>query len=225
MLGAVYACAPSCRFRSTTSSLGRGASSTSPASVKFDHRAAQYDDLLDMYEKAAAGKLRDEVNRHIMISTYINTPRITTPACRRRRFAGSSPTSRLPAVTLIAGSGATVAWSAGQPQQRPAGRLHLARHLHLLASWPVAAPGMSVPPALARHGLPIDLQLIGNYFPGGAAARRCAPPVSDRSSPPPSGGFQRWPNPRIPKSSSASDAPSPRRARSSAGLPLPSALG
>lgn len=56
--------------------------------VKFGHRAAQYGDLTDMYKKSRSEGFGPEVQRRIMIGTYVLATATTTPTtCRRRRSA------------------------------------------------------------------------------------------------------------------------------------------
>jgi aspartyl-tRNA(Asn)/glutamyl-tRNA(Gln) amidotransferase subunit A len=51
---------------------------------------------------------------------------------------------------------------ARRPWQRPAGRLP-GRHLHPAGSL-AGLPGMSVPAGFGAGGMPVGMQLIGNYF-------------------------------------------------------------
>jgi Asp-tRNA(Asn)/Glu-tRNA(Gln) amidotransferase A subunit family amidase len=81
--------APSCPSRCTTSS--RRPRLVQPVALRrraFGHRAAKYNDLLDMYKKTRAEGFGDEVKRRIMVGTYVLCTATTTPTtCRRRRSA------------------------------------------------------------------------------------------------------------------------------------------
>jgi aspartyl-tRNA(Asn)/glutamyl-tRNA(Gln) amidotransferase subunit A len=61
----------------------------------------------------------------------------------------------------------------------PAGQLP-GRHLHPARQSLAGLPGMSVPVGFGGAGMPVGLQLIGNYFIGGAPAATRRTPCSRR---------------------------------------------
>ncbi|OYZ43917.1 MAG: glutaminyl-tRNA synthase (glutamine-hydrolyzing) subunit A [Acidovorax sp. 16-64-162] len=105
--------------------------------VKFGHRAKDYTDLVDMYKKTRAEGFGDEV---------------------KRRFQNA-----FKECDLIAGPVApTVAWKLGEHGNNP-----LADYLADIFTLPASLaglPGMSVPAGFGEGGMPVGLQLIGNYF-------------------------------------------------------------
>jgi len=137
--------------------------------VKFGHRAAQYGDLLDMYKKTRAEGFGPEVKRRIMIGTYVLShgyyDAYYLQAQKLRRMIADDFQACFQACDLIAGPVApTVAWPLGQA--RDPLQDYLADIFTLPASL-AGLPGMSVPAGFGEGGLPVGLQLIGNYFQEG----------------------------------------------------------
>jgi aspartyl-tRNA(Asn)/glutamyl-tRNA(Gln) amidotransferase subunit A len=142
--------------------------------VKFGHRAAQYDDLLDMYKKTRAEGFGPEVKRRIMIGTYVLShgyyDAYYLQAQKLRRMIADDFQQCFAQCDLIAGPVApTVAWKAGTGADDPT-QAYLADIFTLPGSL-AGLPGMSVPVGLAASGdgggMPVGLQLIGNYFKEG----------------------------------------------------------
>ena len=142
--------------------------------VKFGHRAAQYDDLLDMYKKSRAEGFGPEVKRRIMIGTYVLShgyyDAYYLQAQKLRRMIADDFQACFQQCDIIAGPVApTVAWKLGDKADDPV-QNYLADIFTLPASL-AGLPGMSVPAGFAASpesaGLPVGLQLIGNYFDEG----------------------------------------------------------
>jgi aspartyl-tRNA(Asn)/glutamyl-tRNA(Gln) amidotransferase subunit A len=138
--------------------------------VKFGHRAAQYADLLDMYKKTRAEGFGPEVKRRIMIGTYVLShgyyDAYYLQAQKLRRMIADDFQACFRQCDLIAGPVApSVAWKLGEQQADPL-QAYLADIFTLPASL-AGLPGMSVPAGLGAHGMPVGLQLIGNYFAEG----------------------------------------------------------
>ena len=139
--------------------------------VKFGHRAAQYDDLVDMYKKTRAEGFGPEVKRRIMIGTYVLShgyyDAYYLQAQKLRRMIADDFQACFRECDLIAGPVApTVAWPLGAQGDDPV-KAYLADIFTLPASL-AGLPGMSVPAGFGEAGLPVGLQLIGNYFQEGA---------------------------------------------------------
>jgi aspartyl-tRNA(Asn)/glutamyl-tRNA(Gln) amidotransferase subunit A len=139
--------------------------------VKFGHRAAQYDDLVDMYKKTRAEGFGPEVKRRIMIGTYVLShgyyDAYYLQAQKLRRMIADDFQACFRDCDLIAGPVApTVAWPLGAQGDDPV-KAYLADIFTLPASL-AGLPGMSVPAGFGEAGLPVGLQLIGNYFQEGA---------------------------------------------------------
>jgi len=139
--------------------------------VKFGHRAAQHDDLLDMYKRSRAEGFGPEVKRRIMIGTYVLShgyyDAYYLQAQKLRRMIADDFQRCFSQCDVIAGPVApSVAWRLGAQDADPV-QAYLADIFTLPASL-AGLPGMSVPAgfALAEDGkpMPVGLQLIGNYF-------------------------------------------------------------
>ena len=138
--------------------------------VKFGHRAPQYADLLDMYKKTRAQGFGAEVKRRIMIGTYVLShgyyDAYYLQAQKLRRMIADDFQACFRECDVIAGPVApTVAWTLGQTDKDPTAD-YLADIFTLPASL-AGLPGMSVPAGFGQGGLPVGLQLIGNYFDEG----------------------------------------------------------
>ena len=138
--------------------------------VKFGHRAAQYTDLMDMYKKTRAEGFGPEVKRRIMIGTYVLShgyyDAYYLQAQKLRRMIADDFQACFQACDVIAGPVApTVAWKIGEQGGDPL-QAYLADIFTLPASL-AGLPGMSVPAGFGAQGMPVGLQLIGNYFDEG----------------------------------------------------------
>jgi aspartyl-tRNA(Asn)/glutamyl-tRNA(Gln) amidotransferase subunit A len=135
--------------------------------VKFGHRAKDYADLLDMYKKTRAEGFGDEVKRRIMIGTYVLShgyyDAYYLQAQKIRRMIADDFQQALQQCDVIAGPVApTVAWHLGEHGGDPVAD-YLADIFTLPASL-AGLPGMSVPCGFGDGGMPVGLQMIGNYF-------------------------------------------------------------
>jgi aspartyl-tRNA(Asn)/glutamyl-tRNA(Gln) amidotransferase subunit A len=135
--------------------------------VKFGHRAAHYTDLIDMYKKTRAEGFGDEVKRRIMIGTYVLShgyyDAYYLQAQKIRRMIADDFQQAFKACDVIAGPVApTVAWKLGDKSDDPVAN-YLA-DIFTLPSSLAGLPGMSVPAGQGAGGMPVGLQLIGNYL-------------------------------------------------------------
>jgi aspartyl-tRNA(Asn)/glutamyl-tRNA(Gln) amidotransferase subunit A len=135
--------------------------------VKFGHRAREYGDLLDMYKKTRAEGFGAEVQRRIMVGTYVLShgyyDAYYLQAQKIRRMIADDFQQAFQSCDLIAGPVApSVAWRLGEHGGDP-----LADYLADIFTLPgslAGLPGMSVPCGFGEGGMPVGLQLIGNYF-------------------------------------------------------------
>ena len=139
--------------------------------VRYGHRAKHYTDLLDMYRKTRAEGFGAEVKRRIMIGTYVLShgyyDAYYLQAQKLRRMIADDFQACFKQCDVIAGPVApSVAWKIGEQGDDPV-KAYLADIFTLPASL-AGLPGMSVPAGFAAAaggpGLPVGLQLIGNYF-------------------------------------------------------------
>jgi len=138
--------------------------------VRFGHRAKQYTDLLDMYKKTRAEGFGPEVKRRIMIGTYVLShgyyDAYYLQAQKLRRMIADDFQRCFSQCDVIAGPVApTVAWKLGDKGDDPVAS-YLADIFTLPASL-AGLPGMSLPAGFGEGGMPVGLQLIGNYFAEG----------------------------------------------------------
>ena len=139
--------------------------------VKFGHRAAQHGDLLDMYKKSRAEGFGLEVKRRIMMGTYVLShgyyDAYYVQAQKLRRMIADDFQACFRQCDVIAGPVApSVAWKLGEQSDDPV-KNYLADIFTLPASL-AGLPAMSVPVGAGQFGMPVGLQLVGNYFQEGA---------------------------------------------------------
>ncbi len=135
--------------------------------VRYGHRAAEYTDLEDMYKKSRSEGFGDEVTRRIMIGTYVLShgyyDAYYLKAQKIRRLIAEDFQKAFTQCDIIAGPvSPTVAWKIGERSDDPVAS-YLA-DIYTLSSSLAGLPGMSVPAGFGAHGMPVGLQLIGNYF-------------------------------------------------------------
>ncbi|MDM0107337.1 Asp-tRNA(Asn)/Glu-tRNA(Gln) amidotransferase subunit GatA [Variovorax sp. J22R24] len=134
--------------------------------VKFGHRASKYRDLADMYAQTREEGFGDEVKRRIMIGTYVLShgyyDAYYLQAQKVRRMIADDFQQAFRQCDVIAGPAApTVAWKLGEHGGDPVAD-YLADIFTLPASL-AGLPGMSVPAGF-DGGMPVGVQLIGNYL-------------------------------------------------------------
>jgi aspartyl-tRNA(Asn)/glutamyl-tRNA(Gln) amidotransferase subunit A len=138
--------------------------------VRFGHRAQDYSDLRTMYERTRAEGFGPEVKRRIMIGTYVLShgyyDAYYLQAQKLRRMIADDFQACFRECDVIAGPVApTVAWPLGAQSDDPVAN-YLADIFTLPASL-AGLPGMSIPAGFGASGMPVGLQLIGNYFAEG----------------------------------------------------------
>ena len=135
--------------------------------VKFGHRAKDFTDLADMYEKTRSEGFGDEVKRRIMIGSYVLShgyyDAYYLQAQKIRRMIANDFQEAFKQCDVIAGPVApTVAWKLGDKSEDP-----LANYLADIFTLPASLaglPGMSVPVGFGEADMPVGMQLIGNYL-------------------------------------------------------------
>jgi aspartyl-tRNA(Asn)/glutamyl-tRNA(Gln) amidotransferase subunit A len=135
--------------------------------VRYGHRTREPGDLLALYRKSRSEGFGPEVKRRIMIGTYVLShgyyDAYYLQAQKLRRMIADDFQACFGDCDVIAGPVApTVAWPIGAQSDDPVAN-YLADIFTLPASL-AGLPGMSVPAGFGAHGMPVGLQLIGNYF-------------------------------------------------------------
>ena len=135
--------------------------------VKFGHRAKDFTDLVSMYKKTRAEGFGEEVKRRIMTGAYVLShgyyDAYYLQAQKIRRMIADDFQRAFAECDVIAGPVApTVAWTLGNNANDP-----LADYLADIFTLPASLaglPGMSLPVGFGQAGMPVGLQLIGNYL-------------------------------------------------------------
>jgi aspartyl-tRNA(Asn)/glutamyl-tRNA(Gln) amidotransferase subunit A len=134
--------------------------------VRYGHRAAEYDDLMDMYMKSRAEGFGAEVKRRILIGTYVLSAgyydAYYLKAQQIRRLIADDFTQAFKKCDIIMGPTApSTAFKAGEKADDPVA-MYL-QDVYTIATNLAGLPGMSIPAGFS-NGLPVGLQLMGNYF-------------------------------------------------------------
>jgi len=135
--------------------------------VKFGHRAKEFSDLADMYQRTRSEGFGDEVKRRIMIGSYVLShgyyDAYYLQAQKIRRMIAQDFQQAFAQCDVIAGPVApTTAWKLGDKADDPVAN-YLADIFTLPASL-AGLPCMSIPVGLGDMGMPVGMQLIGNYL-------------------------------------------------------------
>ena len=135
--------------------------------VRYGHRAAQYNDLEDMYRKSRSEGFGWEVKRRILVGTYVLShgyyDAYYLQAQRLRRMIAQDYQNALAQCDVIMVPVApTPAWRLGEKSDDPV-QMYLA-DIYTLSLNLAGLPGMSVPCGFSADQRPIGLQIIGNYF-------------------------------------------------------------
>jgi len=135
--------------------------------VRYGYRAPEYGDLADMYAKSRAQGFGAEVKRRILIGTYVLShgyyDAYYLKAQKIRRLIAQDFAAAYKQCDLILGpTSPSVAFGLGDKVSDPV-------QMYLIDIYTVAAnlaglPAMSIPCGFGEGGMPVGLQLAGNYF-------------------------------------------------------------
>ena len=134
--------------------------------VRYGHRAAEYTDLNEMYSKTRAEGFGAEVKRRILIGTYVLSAgyydAYYLKAQQIRRLIAQDFVEAFKQCDVIMGPAApSTAFKAGEKVDDPVA-MYL-QDIYTISTNLAGLPGMSVPAGFS-NGLPVGLQIIGNYF-------------------------------------------------------------
>ena len=135
--------------------------------VRYGHRASEYRDLGDMYQKSRTEGFGAEVKRRILIGTYVLChgyyDAYYLQAQKIRRIIAADFQAAFSQCDVILGPVAPdVAWRLGEKSKDPV-QMYL-EDIYTLSTNLAGLPAMSVPCGFNSNNLPIGMQLIGNYF-------------------------------------------------------------
>jgi aspartyl-tRNA(Asn)/glutamyl-tRNA(Gln) amidotransferase subunit A len=135
--------------------------------VRYGHRAERYSDLTDMYCRTRAEGFGAEVKRRILVGTYVLShgyyDAYYLKAQQVRRLIADDFARALGGCDAIAGpTSPTAAFPIGAKADDPV-QMYL-NDIFTIAANLTGMPALSLPCGFTRGGLPVGLQLQGNYF-------------------------------------------------------------
>lgn len=138
--------------------------------VRYGHRCDAPRDLEDLYKRSRAEGFGPEVQRRIMIGTYALSAgyydAYYLKAQRVRQLIADDFRRAFEQVDVIMGpTSPTTAFELGAKADDPVA-MYLS-DIYTIAANLAGLPGISIPVAPAPDGLPVGLQIIGNYFEEG----------------------------------------------------------
>ncbi|MGQ0653269.1 MAG: Asp-tRNA(Asn)/Glu-tRNA(Gln) amidotransferase subunit GatA [Betaproteobacteria bacterium] len=135
--------------------------------VRYGHRAASYADLADLYARTRAEGFGEEVKRRILVGTYVlshgyyDAYYIQAQKVRRliaQEFAAAFQRCDV----ILSPTAPTTAYALGAKTDDPV-QMYLGDIFTIPA--PLAGlPALSIPCGFDEGGLPVGLQMMGNYF-------------------------------------------------------------
>jgi len=134
--------------------------------VRFGHRCEDPKDLLDLYQRSRGEGFGDEVKRRIMTGTYALSAgyydAYYLKAQQCRRLISDDFQQAFNDIDVIMGPTApTTAFKLGDKTDDPVA-MYLA-DIYTISTNLAGLPGISIPAGFV-DGLPVGLQIIGNYF-------------------------------------------------------------
>jgi aspartyl-tRNA(Asn)/glutamyl-tRNA(Gln) amidotransferase subunit A len=135
--------------------------------VRYGYRAPDYTDLNDLYSKTRAQGFGAEVKRRILIGAYVLShgyyDAYYLQAQKIRRLIANDFTDAFKTCDVILGPTAPeTAFKLGEKSDDPVS-MYL-NDLYTIPANLAGLPGMSLPCGFDGKGLPIGLQLVGDYF-------------------------------------------------------------
>jgi aspartyl-tRNA(Asn)/glutamyl-tRNA(Gln) amidotransferase subunit A len=135
--------------------------------VRYGHRAKEYRDLADMYRRTRAEGFGAEVKRRILVGTYVLShgyyDAYYLQAQKVRRLIARDFSAAFEQCDLILGPTApSTAFALGAKTEDPV-QMYL-NDIFTIPAPLAGLPGLSIPCGFDAQGLPVGLQIMGNYF-------------------------------------------------------------
>ena len=135
--------------------------------VRYGHRAKEYSDLNDMYRRTRAEGFGTEVKRRILIGTYVLShgyyDAYYLQAQKVRRLIAKDFAEAFTRCDLIMGpTSPSTAFPLGAKSDDPV-QMYL-NDIFTIPAPLAGLPGLSIPCGFDGKGLPVGLQIMGNYF-------------------------------------------------------------
>jgi aspartyl-tRNA(Asn)/glutamyl-tRNA(Gln) amidotransferase subunit A len=138
--------------------------------VRYGHRAKDYTDLNDMYCRTRAEGFGAEVKRRILVGTYVLShgyyDAYYIQAQKIRRLIAQDFAAAFQRCDVILGpTSPTTAFAIGEKSGASADPVQMYLNDIFTIPAPLAGlPGLSIPCGFDAKGLPVGLQLMGDYF-------------------------------------------------------------
>ena len=135
--------------------------------VRYGHRAQGYADLSDMYRRTRAEGFGAEVKRRILVGTYVLShgyyDAYYLKAQKVRRLIAQDFAAAFARCDLIMGpTSPSTAFPLGAKSDDPV-QMYL-NDIFTIPAPLAGLPGLSIPCGFDANGLPVGLQIMGNYF-------------------------------------------------------------
>jgi len=135
--------------------------------VRYGHRAKDYKDLADLYSRTRAEGFGAEVKRRILIGTYVLShgyyDAYYLQAQKIRRLIARDFAEAFKQCDLVMGpTSPTTAFALGAKADDPV-QMYL-NDIFTIPAPLAGLPGLSIPCGFDAGGLPVGLQIMGNYF-------------------------------------------------------------
>jgi aspartyl-tRNA(Asn)/glutamyl-tRNA(Gln) amidotransferase subunit A len=135
--------------------------------VRYGHRAKEFADLSDMYRRTRAEGFGAEVKRRILIGTYVLShgyyDAYYLQAQKVRRLIAKDFAEAFTRCDLIMGPTApSTAFALGEKSADPV-QMYL-NDIFTIPAPLAGLPGLSIPCGFDARGLPVGLQIMGDYF-------------------------------------------------------------
>jgi aspartyl-tRNA(Asn)/glutamyl-tRNA(Gln) amidotransferase subunit A len=135
--------------------------------VRYGHRAKEYSDLADMYRRTRAEGFGPEVKRRVLIGTYVLShgyyDAYYLQAQKVRRLIARDFAEAFKQCDLVLGpTSPTTAFPLGAKTDDPV-QMYL-NDIFTIPAPLAGLPGLSIPCGFDDAGLPVGLQIMGNYF-------------------------------------------------------------
>jgi len=135
--------------------------------VRYGHRAREYSDLADMYRRTRAEGFGAEVKRRLLIGTYVLShgyyDAYYLQAQKVRRLIAKDFAEAFARCDLLMGpTSPSTAFALGAKTDDPV-QMYL-NDIFTIPAPLAGLPGLSIPCGFDAGGLPVGLQIMGNYF-------------------------------------------------------------
>jgi len=135
--------------------------------VRYGYRAPEYGDLAEMYSRSRAQGFGAEVKRRILIGTYVLShgyyDAYYLKAQKIRRLIAADFVEAFTQCDVIMGpTSPSVAFAFGAKSADPV-QMYLS-DIYTISTNLAGLPGMSLPCGVGANGMPVGLQIIGNWF-------------------------------------------------------------